>query len=87
MLEGIQSMIGESSKLLKDDKRNYLTKAVSYHSPDIKKYWSLINKILSKSKILEMRPVFGGWRLCIGLHLKVSNVQWLICSSMYSIKY
>ena len=60
MLEGIQNMIAQGSKLVKDAKHKYFTKVgrtLSDLSTGTKKYWCLINKILNKAKIPEIPPL------------------------------
>ena len=60
MLEGIQDMIAQGSKLVEDAKHKYFTnvgRTLSDPSTGTKKYWSLINKILNKAKIPEIPPL------------------------------
>ena len=58
--EEIQKMISESSKLIEDAKRNYFLKAgntLASPGTSRKTYWSLINTILNKAKILIIPPL------------------------------
>ena len=60
MLEGIQNMIAQGSKLVEDAKHKYVTnvgRTLSDPSTGTKKYWSMINKILNKAKIPEIPPL------------------------------
>ena len=60
MVEGIQDMIAQGSKLVEDAKHKYFTnvgRTLSDPSTGTKKYWSLINKILNKAKIPEIPPL------------------------------
>ena len=60
MLEGIQNMIAQGSKLVEDAKNKYFTNVgctLSDPSTGTKKYWYLINKIFNKAKIPEIPPL------------------------------
>ena len=60
LLEGIQNMTTQASRLVDDAKLKYFTdigRKLSDPSTGTKKYWSLINKILNKSKIPEIPPL------------------------------
>ena len=60
MLEGIQNMITEGSKLVEDAKQKYFAKigrTLSNPSTGSKLYWSLVNKMLNKAKIPEIPPL------------------------------
>ena len=60
MLEGIQNMITEGSKLVEDAKQKYFAKVgctLSNPSTGSKLYWSLVNKMLNKAKIPEIPPL------------------------------
>ena len=60
LLEGIQNMTTQASRLVEDAKLKYFTdigSKLSHPSTGTKKYWSLINKILNKSKIPEIPPL------------------------------
>ena len=57
MLQGIQNMIAQGSKLVEDAKHKYFTnvgRILSDPSTGTKKHWCLINKILNKAKIPEI---------------------------------
>ena len=54
MLEGIQNMTTEGSKLVEDAKQKYFAKigdTLSNPSTGSKLYWSLVNKMLNKAKM------------------------------------
>ena len=60
MLEGIQNMITEGSKLVEDAKQKYFAKigrTLSNPSTGSKLYWSLVSKKLNKAKIPEIPPL------------------------------
>ena len=60
-LEGIQKMISEGARLIKEAKRNYFLKAgKTLASPwtSSKTYWTLINTVLNKVKILMIPPLY-----------------------------
>ena len=63
VLEGIQNMLAQGDKLVEDAKLKYFTnigRAVSDSSIGNKRYWTLVNKILNKAKILEIPPLLDG---------------------------
>ncbi len=58
--EAIENMISQGSKLIEDAKNNYFLKIggkLSSPTTGIKSYWSLINKVLNKSKIPIIPPL------------------------------
>ena len=68
--DGIESMVSQCSKLIEDAKNNYFAKIgekLSDYTTGIKSYWSLINTVLSKVKILLIPPL-----------LKMTSLSWII---------
>ena len=63
LLEGIQHMVPQGSKIVEDAKLKYFTnigRAVSDSSIGNKRYWTLVNKIFNKAKIPEIPPLLVG---------------------------
>ena len=59
-LEGFQRMITEDARLIEEGKRNYFFKAgrtLSNPGTSSKTYWTFINTVLNKAKILMISPL------------------------------
>ena len=70
-LKGIQQMISDSAKLIEDAKSNYLRKTgESLANPgDFRKtYWSLVNTVLNKAKVLINTASAKEWIVYNRLH-------------------
>ena len=60
MLEGIQKMITEGSKMIEEAKRNYFLKVgntLANTGTSSRTYWSLINSVLNKAKVPIIPPL------------------------------
>ena len=58
--QGIQDLLNHTSKTIEDAKHRYFMKlgnALSNSSSSNKRYWSLINKLLNKTKVPLIRPL------------------------------